>query len=230
MLINVARNLIRRDPPVSTLLCSMEQSRLNIAQRVACIDAGVNLHELRGGRMNKDAAQAYGKALTSLQTLPLFFCDRALQTVATITANAMELKKKHKLSVLMVDYLQLVRGPRRLNREQEVAAISRGLRLIANDLDVTVVACAQLNRGSEDRQDHRPRLADLRASGAIEADADAVVLLHRPEMHEPGQFDGIMEVLVAKQRNGPTGEMTLLFEKPTLRFKDYDAIEHSFSM
>src|SRR5262249_22925273 len=99
--------------------------------------------------------------------------------------------------------------------------ISRRLKFLARELQVPVVALAQVNRSSEDRQDHKPRLADLRESGSIEADADTVMLLHRPELYEPGQHDGILEVLSAKQRNGPTGEVTLTFLKQYMRFENF---------
>jgi replicative DNA helicase len=102
-----------------------------------------------------------------------------------------------------------------------VANISRRLKFLARELEIPVVALAQVNRSSEDRQDHKPRLADLRESGSIEQDADTVMLLHRPELHEPGQHEGVIEVIVAKQRNGPTGELTLTFLKQFMRFENF---------
>jgi replicative DNA helicase len=109
-----------------------------------------------------------------------------------------------------------------------VAGISRRLKFLARELQIPVVAMAQLNRSSEDRTDRKPRLADLRESGSIEQDADTVLLLHRPEMYEPGQHEGTVEVIVAKQRNGPTGEITLTYLKQFMRFENF-AVESPFS-
>src|SRR5204863_6695918 len=123
---------------------------------------------------------------------------------------------------VIVDYLQLIEPDnRRENRQEQVAAISRRLKFLARELQLPVIALAQVNRSSEDRQDHKPRLADLRESGSIEQDADTVMLLHRPEMHEPGQHEGVIEVIVAKQRNGPTGDVTLTYIKQFMRFENF---------
>jgi replicative DNA helicase len=124
--------------------------------------------------------------------------------------------------LVVIDYLQLIEPDnRRDSRQEQVAHISRRLKFLARELQIPVMALAQVNRTSEDRQDHRPRLADLRESGSIEQDADTVILLHRPEMYEPGQNEGILEVLIAKQRNGPTGEVKLTFLKQYMRFENY---------
>jgi replicative DNA helicase len=144
-----------------------------------------------------------------------------------IAANARRLKLRHQIKLVVIDYLQLIDPDNRKDsRQEQVANISRRLKFLARELEIPVVALAQVNRSSEDRQDHRPRLADLRESGAIEQDADTVMLLHRPELHEPGQHEGIVEVLVAKQRNGPTGEVTLTYLKQFMRFENF-AVEHS---
>jgi replicative DNA helicase len=144
-----------------------------------------------------------------------------------IAANARRLKLRHQIKLVVVDYLQLIDPDnRRDSRQEQVASVSRRLKFLARELEIPVVALAQVNRSSEDRQDHRPRLADLRESGAIEQDADTVMLLHRPELHEPGQHEGIVEVMVAKQRNGPTGDITLTYLKQFMRFENF-AVEHS---
>src|SRR5205807_7880130 len=131
------------------------------------------------------------------------------------------LKRLKGLRLVVIDYLQLIDpDDRRESRQEQVAGISRRLKFLARELKVPVLALAQVNRSSEDRQDHRPRLSDLRESGAIEQDADTVLLLHRPELFEPGQNDGIVEVIVAKQRNGPTGEIQLRYDKQYMRFEN----------
>src|SRR5207253_3776514 len=132
------------------------------------------------------------------------------------------LKLRHDVRLIVIDYLQLIDpDSRRDSRQEQVAAISRRLKFLARELHLPVIALAQVNRSSEDRQDHRPRLSDLRESGAIEQDADTVMLLHRPERYEPGQHEGVLEVIIGKQRNGPTGEITLTYLKQYMRFENH---------
>src|SRR5204863_2112200 len=124
--------------------------------------------------------------------------------------------------LVAIDYLQLIEPENRRDpRQEQVAQISRRLKYLARELKIPVLALAQVNRSSEDRQDHRPRLSDLRESGAIEQDADTVMLLHRPDASEPGQHEGVIEVIVGKQRNGPTGEVTLTYVKQFMRFENF---------
>src|SRR5204863_9490037 len=124
--------------------------------------------------------------------------------------------------LVAIDYLQLIEPENRRDpRQEQVAQISRRLKYLARELKIPVLALAQVNRSSEDRQDHRPRLADLRESGSLEQDADTVMILHRPEMHEPGQNQGLTEVIVAKQRNGPTGTIELTYLNQFMRFENH---------
>jgi replicative DNA helicase len=124
---------------------------------------------------------------------------------------------------VVIDYLQLIEPDNRRDpRQEQVAQISRRIKALARELVIPVVALAQVNRASEDRQDHRPRLSDLRESGSIEQDADTVFMLHRPDRYEPGQHEGVIEVIVAKQRNGPTGEVTLAYVKQFMRYEDFN--------
>src|SRR4029079_16220901 len=139
------------------------------------------------------------------------------------------LKNRHGLKLVVIDYLQLIEPENRRDpRQEQVAQISRRLKFLAKELQIPVIALAQVNRASDDRQDHKPRLSDLRESGSIEQDADAVFLLHRPEYHEPGQHEGLVEVIVGKQRNGPAGEITLMYVKQYMRFENF-AVDHSSS-
>jgi len=145
-----------------------------------------------------------------------------------IHANARRLRMKEGLKegirLIIIDYLQLIEPENRRDpRQEQVAQISRRLKFMAKDLSIPVLALAQVNRASEDRQDHRPRLADLRESGSIEQDADPVLMMHRPELYEPGQHEGTVELIIAKQRNGPTGEITLTFLKQFMRFENFAA-------
>jgi replicative DNA helicase len=136
-----------------------------------------------------------------------------------IAANARRLKLRHGIRAIFIDYLQLIEPDnRRESRQEQVANISRRLKILARELKIPVVSLAQLNRGSEDRTDHKPRLSDLRESGSIEQDADTVFLLHRPD--DPSR-EGAIDLLIAKQRNGPVGEVTLAFEKQYMTYTDF---------
>ena len=157
-----------------------------------------------------------------LSRAKLFIDDTPAQGMLRIAANARRLKKRHDIKLVVIDYLQLIDPDnRRDNRQEQVSQISRRLKYLARELKIPVLSLAQVNRSSEDRGNHKPRLADLRESGAIEQDADTVMLLHRPGMYEGGQDDNTIEVLIAKQRNGPTGDVTLAYIKHYMRFENY---------
>lgn len=224
--LNVLRHVIVEEKqPV--LFVSLEQSRIEIAERLLCCQARVDSHKLRKGTLNSDEVDLLTQAGGILRSAKLFIDDTPGQSMLRIAANARRLKVKHDIRLVCIDYLQLIDpDDRRDSRQEQVAAISRRLKFLARELNIPVIALAQVNRGSEDRQDHRPRLSDLRESGAIEQDADTVMMLHRPEIHEPGQHEGVVEVIVAKQRNGPTGDVTLMFVKQYMRFENF-AVQHS---
>jgi replicative DNA helicase len=189
----------------------------------------VDSHRLRKGHLGGDDMQKLIEAGGVLKPAKLFIDDTPGQTMLRIAANARRLKLRHGIKMVAIDYLQLIEPDnRRDSRQEQVANISRRLKFLARELQIPVLALAQVNRSSEDRQDHRPRLADLRESGSIEQDADTVMMLHRPELYEPGQHEGVVEVLIAKQRNGPTGEVTLTFLKQFMRFENF-AVEAPFT-
>jgi replicative DNA helicase len=157
-----------------------------------------------------------------LRSAKLFIDDTASQGMLRIAANARRLKQRHDLRCVVIDYLQLIEPDNKRDpRQEQVAQISRRIKFLARDLRIPVVALAQVNRSSEDRQDHRPRLSDLRESGSLEQDSDVVMMLHRPERYEPGQHPGVTELIIAKQRNGRTGDVTLTFLAPFMRFESY---------
>jgi replicative DNA helicase len=208
---------------------SLEQSRIELAERLLCCQARVDSHKLRKGHLSSEDMERMIEAADLLRRAKLFIDDTPALNMLRIAANARRLKLRHHIRAVIVDYLQLIEPDnRRDSRQEQVAAISRRLKHLARELRIPVVALAQVNRSSEDRQDHKPRLADLRESGGIEQDADTVMLLHRPEMYEPGQHEGTVEVMVAKQRNGPTGEITLTYLKQFMRFENF-AVESPFS-
>jgi replicative DNA helicase len=224
--LNVVRHLVV-EHQVPTLFVSLEQSRIELAERLLCCHARVDSHKVRKGHLSSDDIHQLTQAGEELSRAPLYIDDTPSQGLLRIAANARRLMRRG-LKAVFIDYLQLIEPDnRRDSRQEQVAAISRRLKHLARELQIPVVALAQVNRSSEDRQDHRPRLADLRESGSIEQDADTVMMLHRPELHEPGQHEGVIEVIVAKQRNGPTGEITLTFLKQFMRFENF-AVEAPF--
>src|SRR5256884_5643339 len=195
---------------------------MELAERLLCCQARVDSHKLRKGHLGSEDMQKLIEAGGVLRNAKLFIDDTPGQGMLRIAANARRLKLRQGIKLVVIDYLQLIEPEnRRDSRQEQVAQISRRLKFLARELQIPVVALAQVNRSSEDRQDHRPRLADLRESGSIEQDADTVMMLHRPELHEPGQHEGIVEVLVAKQRNGPTGDVTLTYIKQFMRFENF---------
>jgi replicative DNA helicase len=224
--LNIIRHIaVEENQPI--FFVSLEQSRIELAERLLCCQARVDSHRLRKGHLDHEEMQKLISAGEILRHAKLFLDDSPGQSMLRIAANARRLRLRHQIKLVVIDYLQLIDPDNRKDsRQEQVANISRRLKFLARELEIPVVALAQVNRSSEDRQDHRPRLADLRESGAIEQDADTVMLLHRPELHEPGQHEGIVEVIVAKQRNGPTGEITLTYLKQFMRFENF-AVEHS---
>ncbi len=208
---------------------SLEQSRIELAERLLCCQAKVDSHKLRKGHLNSDDMAKLIEAGESLRNAKLFIDDTPGQGMLRIAANARRLKLRHNIALVVVDYLQLIEPDnRRDSRQEQVANISRRLKFLARELQIPVLALAQLNRNPEERTGGEPRLSDLRESGSIEMDADTVMLLHRPEMYEPGQHEGVVEVIIAKQRNGPTGKITLTYIKQYMRFENF-AVDSPFS-
>jgi len=219
--LNIARHIVVEEKqPV--FFVSLEMARVELAERLLCSQGKVDSHRLRKGVLSSEDMDRLLEAGSVLRKAKLFIDDSPAQTMLRINANARRLKVREGIRLVIVDYLQLIEPENRRDpRQEQVAQISRRLKFLAKELQVPVLALAQVNRASEDRQDHRPRLADLRESGSIEADADTVLMLHRPEMYEPGQHEGTVEVIIAKQRNGPTGDITLTFLKQFMRFENF---------
>ena len=204
------------------LLFSLEQSKIELAERFLCIRARVNGHKLRAADFDDAERHRLMVASGELNEMPLYIDDKPGRTVSQIAAIARRLKRQKSLGIIIVDYLQLVEPEdKKVPREQQIAFISRRLKFIAKELDVPVIALAQLNRGVELREDKRPRLADLRESGAIEQDADLIAFLHRPEMYDAEDRPGEAEIVIAKHRSGPTGIVTLTWRAECMRFEDF---------
>src|SRR5262249_10766669 len=215
---------------------SLEQSRIEIAERLLCAQARVDSFKLRKGHLSSEEHHKLSASAGELREAKIFIDDSPGQNMLRIAANARRLKLRHKIKAVFVDYLQLVEpDDRTASRQEQVAGISRRLKFLAKKLRIPVVSFAQLNRGVEHRTDNTPRLADLRESGSIEQDADTVMLLHRPEMYTRGEEggpspdEGRLEIHIAKQRNGPTGEINLTYIKQFMRFENF-AVDTGFGV
>jgi replicative DNA helicase len=216
------------DHQVPVALFSLEMSKEQLVYRLLCSEARVDAQRLRSGRLSPSDYQRIGTAGAKLNTAPIWIDDSPGGTVLEMRAKARRLKAEAGIGLLVIDYLQLMAGSGRLeSRQQEVSQISRGLKALARELGVPVIAVSQLSRGPEHRNDHRPQLSDLRDSGSIEQDADLVMFLYRPEYYSSDGLDedgnsleGKAELIVSKQRNGPTGTVDLYFHKQHTRFDD----------
>jgi replicative DNA helicase len=177
---------------------------------------------MRTGQMNDDDWARLARRMSEVADAPLFIDDSPNVSLMEIRAKCRRLKQRNDLKFVIIDYLQLMSSPKRVeNRQQEVSEMSRSLKLLAKELDVPVVALSQLNRGPEQRTDKRPLLSDLRESGSIEQDADVVILLHREDAYErESPRAGEADLIVAKHRNGPTATVTVAFQGHYSRFVD----------
>ena len=204
------------------IIFSLEQSKVELAERFLCIRARLQVHKLRKGDLDEAEHDLLMQTASDLSNIPLFIDDQPGRNMTQIGAICRRLRRKHKIGMVIIDYLQLIEPEdKRAPREQQIAQITRRLKFLAKELEAPVMALAQLNRGVELREDKRPRLADLRESGAIEQDADIVMFLHRPEMYDPEDRPGEAELIIAKHRSGPTGIVTLTFSKESMRFQNF---------
>ncbi|MDL1955791.1 MAG: replicative DNA helicase [Candidatus Desulfofervidus auxilii] len=212
--LNIAANAaIKHRIPVAVF--SLEMSKEQVAIRMLCAEAKVDTQKFRSGFLADHDWQLLTEAATLLSEAPVFIDDTPAISILELRAKARRLKSEHNIGLVIVDYLQLMKGKGRAERrEQEISEISRSLKALAKELNVPVVALSQLNRRVEEREDKRPRLADLRESGAIEQDADLIVFLYRDEVYnrrEDNPNRGIAEVIIGKHRNGPIGKVKLAF-------------------
>ena len=210
---------------VPVLLFSLEMSHLELTQRLLCSDARVDSNRMRTGSLHENDWTKISDSIGRLGDAPIYIDDNPNVTVMDIRAKARRLKAREGLGLVVVDYLQLMTGRNRAeNRQVEVSEISRGLKVLARELDLPVVALSQLSRNLEMRQDKRPVLADLRESGSIEQDSDVVMFIYRDEVYHPDSQDrGKAEFIVAKHRNGPTGVCHLAFVEHHTRFENMDS-------
>lgn len=225
LICNIAESVVA-DSKQPCLVFSLEMSKLELAERLLCIRAKVNGHRLRAGTIDEVEHEALMKAASELSEMPMFIDDQPGRSMPQIGAVARRLKRRFGLAIIIIDYLQLIEPEEKLApREQQVALITRRLKYLSKELNVPVIALAQLNRGVELREDKRPRLADLRESGSIEQDADVVMFLHRPAAYDPEDRPGEADIIIAKNRHGPIGTVSLSWLSDSMRFGDLARIQ-----
>ncbi|MCX7730182.1 MAG: replicative DNA helicase, partial [Candidatus Caldatribacterium sp.] len=219
--LNIAQYVgVEKKIPVA--IFSLEMSKDQIAQRMLCSEARIDAGRVRKGFLTERDWPQLAQAAGKLAEAPIFIDDTPSISVLELRAKARRLKAEKNLGLVIIDYLQLMKGyGRSENRQQEISEISRSLKAMARELNIPVIAVSQLSRAVEQRSPKRPQLSDLRESGAIEQDADLVILIYREDYYNPNTSKkNIAEVIVAKQRNGPVGTIELLFQRDFARFEN----------
>jgi len=216
---------------IPTAIFSLEMGKQQLAERFLCSYSGVDSQLVRKGMLNTEHYQQLVEACGVISEAPIYIDDTSALSPLEIRAKARRLKSAYGIRCIVVDYLQLMNvGSNRVeSRQQEISVISRYLKSLAREMDAPVIVLSQLNRAAEGREDHRPRMSDLRESGSIEQDADVVMLLHREDYYHRGEEgyenDNTAEVIIAKQRNGPTGTVKLTFREKCTRFENLSPVE-----
>jgi replicative DNA helicase len=229
--LNIAQNASVQ-AAIPAAIFSLEMSKEQLALRMLCSEAKVDAHRLRGGFLSEADWPKLTRAAGSLSEAPLFIDDTPGLSALEMRAKTRRLKIEHNLGLVIVDYLQLMRGRASADsREQEISDISRSLKALAKELAIPVIALSQLNRRVEERGDKRPQLSDLRESGAIEQDADVILFLYREEVYNKSEENrGKAELIIGKQRNGPTDKVDLAFLDKYTRFENLSGLkEDSYS-
>jgi replicative DNA helicase len=223
--ISIAANVVRSGTPCAFF--TLEMSKQEVTQRLICLEGKIDSHKIRTGKLAEEDWSRLSKACATLEQVPMFLDDTPGLTLFELRSRAQTLKRREpNLGMIIVDYLQLMAmGGNVESRLQEVSSLSRGLKALAKDLDVPIIALSQLSRAVEQRTDKRPVLSDLRESGSIEQDADLVMFIYRDEYYngEESEQQGLAEVHVAKHRNGPTETIKLNFVKRYAKFSDHRA-------
>ncbi|MCL4850784.1 MAG: replicative DNA helicase, partial [Bryobacteraceae bacterium] len=221
---NIAQHVAGGESPRTAAVFSLEMSKESLLTRMICAGARVDQQKFRMGFLGQDERRRLQMSATDLVEAPLFIDDTASVNLLDMHAKLRRVKAEHGLGLVVVDYLQLMTGRGRFeNRNVEVSSISRGLKLLAKELRVPFIVLSQLSRATETRVgDHRPQLSDLRESGSIEQDADLVGFIFREEVYKPDREDlrGLAELIIAKQRNGPTGKVKLVFLREYTKFEN----------
>lgn len=216
--LNVAQNVAARAGQTVAIF-SLEMSAPQLVQRMLCAEGNIDANRMRTGSFQENDWEKLTMAIATLSKAPIYIDDSPGITVSQIRSKCRRLQAEQGLGVILIDYLQLIHGSGRENRQQEISAISRTLKGIARELNCTVIALSQLSRAVEQRQDKRPMLSDLRESGSIEQDADIVAFLYRDDYYDQdSENKNVIEILIAKQRNGPVGKVELAFLKEYNKF------------
>jgi len=222
--LSIAREASRKGKSVGVF--SLEMSAQQLVLRLISADAQIGLQSLRSGRLSQSEMHGLVTRIDDLMNANIYIDDSAGLSPVEFRAKCRRMKIEHKIDLVIVDYLQLMHAPRAESREREISMISHALKAVAKELQVPVMALSQLNRTLESRADKRPMLSDLRESGSIEQDADVVMFIHRPEYYKIATFEdgrsteNVAEVIVGKQRNGPTGDVRLFYQKELAAFHD----------
>jgi len=229
--LNIAENMAMAGHGVGVF--SMEMSKQQLVQRLLCARSGIDSQRLRRNMLKDQEFRALMSACDELQDAPILIDDTPGLSLLQLRAKARRMAAKHSIKAVIIDYMQLMStGGRVESRQVEVSEISRGIKAMARELAMPVICLSQLNRAAESREGHRPRMSDLRESGSIEQDADVIMLLHREDYYhkdDPDWVDnnpdrmGVAELILTKQRNGPTGTIMLSWIAQSTRFRDYAA-------
>ena len=211
---------------ITSVIFSLEMSQNDIAMRMLSAESSVFMSKMMKGEMTERDWRKVSETTGKISEAPIFVDDSANVTMTEIRSKCHRLKQQHNLGLVVVDYLQLMTTGKQVeSRQQEVSVLSRNLKLLAKDLDIPVVAVAQLNRGPEARTDKKPMMSDLRESGSLEQDADIIMLLHRPEYYNSEDRPGEADIILAKHRNGETGTIRVLFQGHMARFANFTSRE-----
>lgn len=234
--LSIARN-VSVDFKIPVGFFSLEMSSQQLTLRLISSQTGIDNHKIRTGNINRNDWTTMINKINKLWNAPLFIDDSPKMNLIELRAKARRLKAEHNVGLIIIDYLQLIDPPKAESREREISIISRTLKQIAKELDIPIIALSQLNRVVETRKDRRPQLSDLRESGSIEQDADVVLFIYRPEIYginlwpdTKDSTEGTAEIIIGKQRNGPTGSFRVVYLKDTLRFDngDFRYVEQEF--
>jgi replicative DNA helicase len=222
LVLNIAENVGTGEDKKPTVIFSMEMSAHQLAQNMLCSNAKIDAHLMRTGKLDDNQFSRLPLAMGELSEASIFIDDTPGLSILELRAKARRLKSQHDIQLIIVDYLQLMEARKAESRQQEISIISRGLKSLARELKIPVIAVSQLNRSVEAREGHRPRMSDLRESGSIEQDADVIILMHREDYYDENHKEkNKVELNIAKQRNGPTGTLTLTFLREILRFENF---------
>jgi replicative DNA helicase len=231
LVLSIAQNAARKFNQ-RVAIFSLEMSSEQVVQRLVSAETGIDSQRLRLGDLKDDEWHLFGEATGILSEIPIFLDDTPSISALQMRTKARRLHAEHGLDMIIVDYLQLMRGDTKLeNRVQEISAISRSLKGLARELNVPVVAVSQLSRAVEGRKEKQPMLSDLRESGAIEQDADVVMFIYREEVYDENtDRENIADIIVAKHRNGPTGKVPLFFQKELAQFHELAHVSEDLNL